>query len=51
MSDRKAFNSRLRQAPKKRARKKPLPLSEVKKRFNIVTAAMLGEPEQKKHRK
>ncbi len=51
MSDRKAFNSTLRPASKKKEKKKPLPLSEVKKRFNIVTASMLGEAGPKKRKK
>ena len=40
-----------RTAPKAKkpiGRKKPLPLSEVRKRFNIVTAAMLGDPKPRK---
>lgn len=42
MSDRRAWNSTLRPISKKKALKNPLPLSEVKKRFNIVMAATLG---------
>lgn len=35
-------------AKKPAERKKPLPLSEVRKRFSIVTAAMLGDPRPRK---
>jgi len=67
--NRKAFNSTLRPKSLKRIeaerngtyvpkpmrqRKKPLSLKEVKERFNIITAAALGEPKKikaKKYRK
>jgi len=50
-----AFNSTLRPISKKKMaqkkplqRKKPLPLSEVKKRFEITVAALLGPPKPRK---
>lgn len=46
--DRKAWNSRLHHVAKRKTGKKPLPLSEVKERFNIITASLLGPPQPRK---